>query len=233
MPPTHLLTRLFFTVTIPCVLLLTLAITAIRGQMHHSSDLRILFMPSACSAPCFLGIEPGQTTLTAGVDLLRTNSLVQSVSPVVSESSSPSPSGLYDVEFLQTQVPWHRARVQFLSGIETGIIESILLLKSDIQLSDIVLTFGQSPQFVLDDRFHLGLATYVAFYPQYKMYVQVVVTVCTPNEEIFWNQRQSIVIGIESSSRYAQQSNYYPADAHQSGGGWLQQLHDLTQRDCT
>ena len=59
------------------------------------------------------------------------------------------------------------------------------------------------------------------------MYVQDVVAVCTSSEAGFWNQHQSLLIGIESSAKYTQQIGYYPADAYQLDGGWLQQIHDL------
>ena len=233
MPPTHLLIRFCFRVTLPCVLLLVFVVLLVHGQSSSGSDVGALLMPpTGCSAPCFLGIKLGQATLTSGLDQLRASRWIQSISPVSSEPNSPAPTGLYDVEFVPTVAPVRTAQVRFMTEADTGIIESILLMHTGIPLSDIVLAFGQPTPLLLDDRLHLGLVTYVAFYPQYQMYVQVVLPVCPSGGDPFWNEQHNVLIGVESAQQYAQQRSYYPADAPDAGGRWLQQIHDLKQTDC-
>ena len=229
---TNPLIRFLFRFSTTCILLLAVILLLGHRQIDHASDLRTLLLPLSCSAPCFLGITPGLTTLKEGLDHLRASPLVQSVSPVASETGSPIPSSQYDVEFVRTLVPVRAARVKFLAEAQTDMIEDILLMNTDIQLRDLELTFGQPTQFVLDDRFHLGFVTYVAYYPQYQMYVEVVLSVCTFSPETIWNGRQSLNIGIASAPNYSKQNSYYPADAHQTNGGWLQKLHELKQTDC-
>ncbi len=61
--------------------LLTTAMVAIRVRPYDDPDLTRLLTPEDCSAPCFLGIQPGITTASEAVDLLENHRWVGYVEP--------------------------------------------------------------------------------------------------------------------------------------------------------
>ncbi|MEP7291590.1 MAG: hypothetical protein ABI835_07385 [Chloroflexota bacterium] len=172
-------------------------------------------------------------TLDAGIEQLRVSPHIQSIAPVASELNSPAPAGLYEVEFVPTLISMRTARMQFLTEARSGVIENILLTNTSLQLSDIFLTLGQPASLILDNPSHLGLVTYVGFYPDYQMYVQVVLPICASDDDRFWNVRQNVSVGIASTANYVEQSGYYSTTPLSNGEGWLQQLHNMKRTNCT
>lgn len=47
------------------------ALSLIRAQPFKDDDLRAALMPAGCAQPCFIGLQPGRTTLIEAIDLLR------------------------------------------------------------------------------------------------------------------------------------------------------------------
>jgi hypothetical protein len=224
--------RLVFSFALAGSLLLTGLILLTYRQTSGNANLGTLLRPSTdCVLPCFLDITPGVTTIKDGLELLRANHRVRSISPTLSSSfSSPAPSGLYNIEFDQPSIL--RARMLLVTKAYQDTVDGILLMDTGIQLSDIVLMLGQPTQVVLEDRLHLGRAVYVGFYSQYQVYVQIILPICSLEASAFWSAQHDILIGIESERRYAQQLGFYSEEVQQRDGAWQQHLHAMKQIDC-
>lgn len=225
----HLVTRVLFRFALPVLALLTVAALCVQGQgVTPSAVSTLLLPPSGCAAPCFLGITPGQTTLTAGLEQLRSSPLIQSVSPVSGTPASPAPSGLYTVEFTLAAAPLQTAQMQLVTEARTGIIDRILLTNSGISLNDTTKALGLPATFALDNRLNTGLATYSAFYPQYQVFTQMTLPLCS-NLSAF---QQNVVVGIMSAPNYAEYRSLYPPVSDPNQVDWQQQFLDLESGYC-
>lgn len=58
----------------------------IRAQPYHDHDLRDLLLPDGCPAPCFMGIQPGLTTMREAFSTLENNPGVADISAQVETS---------------------------------------------------------------------------------------------------------------------------------------------------
>lgn len=221
-------------VTLSLILVSTVVILLLPRRKSRDTSLSRLSMPTdGCAESCFLGITLGVSTLDVGLQQLRSNPLVQSISPVQFEPSSPVPHGLYSVEFSATLDPIRTAQLQFVTQSRT--INSVLLTNTGIQLSDIELSLGHPESIMLNEPLHLGFASYVSFYPQYQIYVQTLLTVCSSEDEPFWSfwyQPQDLSIGFASKQTYSELRNAYWLDGDQSADDWRHQLHNIERVDC-
>ncbi len=68
------------------VLLFVGVIAVIRAQPYDDQTIRTILLPSDCTAPCFMGIQPGMTRIREAYELLEMN-------PWVGEMSSHIASG--------------------------------------------------------------------------------------------------------------------------------------------
>ncbi|MEZ4671900.1 MAG: hypothetical protein R3E39_28685 [Anaerolineae bacterium] len=57
--------------TLIVLTMLTAGLLLVRAQPYDGHTVRDLLLPEECIAPCFMGIRPGRTTVTAALDLLR------------------------------------------------------------------------------------------------------------------------------------------------------------------
>ncbi len=62
------------------VLLFAGAIAVIRAQPYDDQTLRTILLPSDCSTPCFMGIQPGTTRMREAYHLLENNPWVGQIS---------------------------------------------------------------------------------------------------------------------------------------------------------
>ena len=122
--------------------------------------------------------------------------------------------------------------MQLVTDAYRDTIDGILLMDSGIQLSDIVSMLGQPTFLVLDNRLHLGRVTYVGFYSQYQLYVQLILPVCSLEDVPFWNTSHDVLIGIVNERRYAQQLGFYPEEVQERDGAWRHHLYAMKQMDC-
>ena len=220
-----LLIRFCFRLLLVGVLHLTTCLLMIRSPHDDDSGLRALLIPPTdCPIPCFMGIQLGVTTLDAAIAALKANSLIQSVT-----NFSP---GQYDLEFVKPFASMRSARMPLLFEAQHGIVERINLYDPGISLSDIVLALGKPAWIILDSTVYQSFVTYAAFYPQYQMYVEADLLVCSLEVSTFWNTGQATSIGIETAQKYARQVSYYPAGAYRTDEGWLQQLRDMKRAHC-
>lgn len=221
-------TRVVFRLVVPGLALLALAVPLTYAQEGPLDN--VVTLAESCKAPCFMGVSLGTMTPEAGVEQLRAHSLIQSVDLVPSNQYDVA-SNQYDVAFTSAaSIP--SARMLLLTEARTGQVEAIHLMKTGLRLADIEQSFGSPERFVLEDRLHLGLATYVAFYPEYQMYVHAVFAVCTPAGSRAADQPHEVVITVASPAKYAEAQDYYPADGQASDIDWAQQLDNLKQIDC-
>src|SRR4051812_32040381 len=74
------MSNLLVKLTFPCVTLLGVILLLFQTPTYTHADLRALILPPTdCSAPCFIGIRPGITTVEAALQVLQVNPLIQSI----------------------------------------------------------------------------------------------------------------------------------------------------------
>lgn len=161
MPVTALLSR----AVLLLVGTLTLAMWAMQERPYDNRGLKaILQTPDGCSAPCFLGIQPGVTTGDEALQLLRqqewvdSNNLTAWTDPMSRMSwiswvwNGKQPEGLVHGGYLD------------YSTYENRLVR-VLIVSSSFNLGDLVLSLGQPAQGVLTTRQH------IATFPQAHLFV--------------------------------------------------------------
>ena len=224
----HQFSRVVLRLVLPVLVLLAFAIPLTYAQEAPLNSL--VASDGSCAAPCLIGVSLQMTTPEAGVEQLRAHPLIQSVE-LVAPTPYDASRNQYDVAFT-ADAPIPSARMMVSTEARTHQIDSIHLLKTGLQLTDIEQNFGMPERFVLEDRLHLGHATYIGFYPEYQMVVQAVFAVCTPAGNRAADQQQELVITIGSPAKYNEAQGYYPADEQGGGIDWAQQLDNLKETDC-
>jgi hypothetical protein len=118
----------------------------IRAQPYDGSALQAFFaLPEDCAAPCFLGIQPGQTTLNEVVRLLRQNAWVEQ------DSFDNPASVIYNVldwRWSETAPQWidrRRSSVVALGARQVALV----VVKTTLTWGDFVLALG------MPDEYHL------------------------------------------------------------------------------
>lgn len=71
------MTRPFLRLSLLLIILFAAALTIIRAQPYDDHQLRELLLPAGCPAPCFMGIQPGVTTVEEAVKILEASEWVE------------------------------------------------------------------------------------------------------------------------------------------------------------
>ncbi len=102
----------------------------IHAQPFDDGGLRTLIMPIDCSAPCFIGIQPGVTTVVEARDLLEKQHLIASwIEPLsLADQSSDDPN------FGLLRWRWSDQRPAVLTGMDASLLYD--------KNSGLVVTFG-------------------------------------------------------------------------------------------
>jgi hypothetical protein len=78
--------RLLFRVSLLLTALLILPVVGIRARPYDDSELRRVFAPlTGCVAPCFLGIQPGVTTVDEAIGILEDHVWVGEIDTATSQ----------------------------------------------------------------------------------------------------------------------------------------------------
>ena len=184
--------RLFIGFIVALVLLFSTAIGLIRAQPYVPEALdHFLTPPSGCRVPCFMGVQPGKTTVQQAVAILRASDDIVDVqvrSPYYARHSinwrwRDAPDQQYEpYSFMVDKgriawphIPW----------------EAWYTLPSDVTLGEVQLVLGK-PERVTATRSndYLERATFVLEYPERGLYLVVRFHPCVINQESFWDMRQ-------------------------------------------
>jgi hypothetical protein len=183
--------RLFAGFIVSLILLFSTAIGLIRAQPYIPDALDLfLTPPPGCKVPCFMGVQPGQTTVEQALAILRANDAITQV-----QVRRPY--------YAQHSVNWrwvndleHYEPYSFV--VEAGRIvwpsipwEAWFTIPHDTTLGDVQLILGE-PARVTATRTndYLERATFVLEYPRRGLYLLIRFHPCIIKQESFWQMRQ-------------------------------------------
>ena len=89
------MTRFLFKLSLPLTFIFIVPLLLIHAQPYDDSELRAFLMPpDGCPAPCFMGIQPGVTTVDEAIAILESHEWVERVF-----ITSYNKVGIYRVEW--------------------------------------------------------------------------------------------------------------------------------------
>lgn len=186
--------------------LASLPVLLIRLQPYDDAQLRALFLPEDCAAPCFLGIQPGVTTATQALDLLREHPWVR--------AGSITRRSRFNVVRIEWQ--WNGSQPGFLRlnpnaiavatilpgfnsdpdlTAEERVITGMVIFTS-IPYGDVHLLLGESSNrgdYVVSRDFINAQIS--AVYPRHKLAILSQIIPCPVSAADFWNEPVLVEIG--------------------------------------
>lgn len=224
-------TRLLLKAIFPLCLLFTIPILLIHARPYNDTELRdFLTPPEGCTAPCFMGIKPGVTTVDEAIEILQAHEWVAEVA-----STAFNRLGMQRIEWRwrgdvspllePDDIPRSGGRlianegvvqyVEFLTRIRTG--EAWLMLGKAQNYTSLLQTGGPIG----------GPKPPNPISAIYSNLVFIAWTDC-PYQRNFWNARIEIIIA--ESSEWLYEVSAYPTIS-----GMVPVTHfvrDLTQDNC-
>ncbi len=132
------MTRFYIRLAVLPVLLFTVVVLLIHIQLYDDHELRQILSPRTCSAPCFLGIRPGVTTVDEALKILKATGWTEQIDQYSSNISikwnDNSPAWLSKNRLFSGTVFW----------IDGGLVTQFIL-ETNLMIGDIQLSLGQPP----------------------------------------------------------------------------------------
>lgn len=205
--------------------LFTMLMLLIHAQPYDDMELRaFLTPPDGCPAPCFMGIQPGLTTLRDTAKHLKSNPNVTEVQVVTYQS--------YELQFASGTAPVQRARVYLMAT--AGLrVERVNLYNTGLPLSRIFLGLGKPARMMVYATIRFNVMTLVAFYPQYDLYALVDLPLCSVEQSFLWNNRRDVSLGIGLWRADEEQPDYYLYALEFQADIWAKMLRDLKRSRCS
>ncbi len=185
------MTRLVIRQALLFIALLTVPVLLIRAQLYDDSPLRALLTPAPdCAPPCFMGLQPGRTTIWEALDLLRNHAWVRTIGDYEFENSK-SPDGTITImlrwEWSGAQPalidPANRGAAWVLDDVLVSVDVDILPRYGDIQL---VLGPPESEQLYTQTAQGGQVYTHYAWYPEPGI-LMIGGSLC-PVDDVNWNR---------------------------------------------
>jgi hypothetical protein len=107
------MSSIIFKITLPMSLVFSAVALLIQMQPHDNPDLRGFLLSQSCEMPCFMGIQPGVTTVEEAVKLLQTSSWVERV------KGDPTTLGISAITWT-----WSENKPAFIRAGSTGLLLS-------------------------------------------------------------------------------------------------------------
>jgi hypothetical protein len=212
------MTRALFSTAALFALAFTTLIVFIHTRPYQDGGLRAFLMPSLdCPPPCWLGIQPGVTTLVESSTLLRKQPSINAVDAI-----SPATAWLrFSIPAVQ------RARVNMWQDAR-GIIGRLDLFETGLSLSDIQLVLGKPARLFLYDTIQYGTSEMTLVYSQYSLYISASIAPCQVRQATFWTDAQdvSVTVGrwLDFEKLYPE---YYLSSIELDPHAWATQLRSL------
>jgi hypothetical protein len=196
-------------------------ILLIHAQPYQDGGLRaFLVPPSDCSAPCWLGIRPGVTTISGSSGILEGSSWIGAFEPI-------SPATAF-VKFSEAISAVKRGRVNLWEGRE-GVVERLALFDTGLSLSDVQLVLGRPERLFLKLTVQHGTSHLVAIYPQYDLTVIAAIDPCAVHQQTFWNEADDLELTVGSWEKYLNdpQPDYYVSSFELDPQRWTTQIRQV------
>ena len=189
------MTRLFLRLVFIPVLLLTSTLLLIRAHPYANNDLHHLLLPEDCSAPCFLGIRPGVTTITETLKLLKQSDWVGEVD----DSTINNQQGFIRWDWSDRKPSWISANTKGKIWVMDQVVNTITIF-SNFRLGETQLVLGLPEGEIVDPtQNRAGTSSlYTAFYNQKGLLLRI----WQPCDVVEPYQRQVIVTYTVQSETY-------------------------------
>ena len=157
------MTRFFLRLLFVPVLLLTSTLLLIRAQPYANHDLHQLLLPEDCSAPCFLGIRPGMTTITQTLKLLKQSDWVGEID----DSTINNSQGFIRWDWSEQKPSWISPNTKGKIWVMDQVVNTITIF-SNFRLGETQLVLGLPEGEIVDPtQNRAGTSSlYTAFYNQ-------------------------------------------------------------------
>ncbi len=144
------------------IILLTAVLLLIRSQPYDDHELRELLLPADCPAPCFMGIQPGVTTVDEAVKLLEASEWVKRY--VLEPFEYRPSSGGIRVEWNDKSPIWLEKDIfgRSIVSIIDNLVSSFQL-DTKLPIGTIQLILGQSTYNSIN--YNSGYLVFSAMYP--------------------------------------------------------------------
>jgi hypothetical protein len=219
------MTNTLLKVALALIITIAIPLLFIHAQAFDDSELRaFLTPPEGCPAPCFMGIRPGETGVRTGGGYLQTNPAIESTRAVSFQ--------FFDVRFAQDAAPMREARLYLLAAPDVTITR-INLFDTGLPLSRFFLALGDPARLVVYKTIRLNVVTFVAFYPDYWLYVLVDLPLCSVDQELMWDKHRDVSMGIGLWREDDEQPDYYLSPTDLNIQSWAKQLRDMKRERCT
>jgi len=220
----HILVHVLVKLLLLCITLFGAVVLLLHMQPYdEDTELRSLVVPSTgCHAPCFMGVELGETTVGAAMFRLKESRRIVPFGASVDHGNA----------VVETFVPGPSGHIPLFLEAQNGVVEAIRLSSILIRLSDVEFILGQPAQRVFNNTTKQGSITYAAFYPWYEMIVVVDLPACSLDMNTFWDAWRYASVEIETAPGYTERADYYLTGAHKSGAGWAKEMLDIKRASC-
>lgn len=199
------MTRFLFKLSLPLTFIFIIPLLLIRAQPYDNSELRaFLTPPDGCPAPCFMGIQPGVTTVEEAIAILEASVWIDEV---LSKPTADTGGRRWWSAWTWSDLQPNSINNSISGSIEfdKGIVSS-LSVYTNLYLGDIQMSFG-SPMFgnLGYDTETEGLIGGFAAYPE-KNLTFVVRASCPING--VWHIKAMVYFIDEVDSGFFHQANY-------------------------
>jgi hypothetical protein len=216
--------HLLLTATACLLLMFSTTMLLIRAQPYQDGGLSAFLLPSDdCSAPCWSGIRPGETTIKASSTLIQNNLQIKSV-----EAISPATAWLH----FSANIPLvKRARVNLWEE-NRGVVGRIEILDTGLSMSDLQLLLGAPTRVFLADSRQDNTSELTVLYPRYDLYVTVTIMRCASSPAHFWQKANNVTISLGRWYDFDQLSPFfYQQSVELDPRRWMTQLR--TRPTCS
>ncbi len=196
------MTRLWCRLAIVYLLFTGAFVLMIQGTAWDGHDLLLALESGTCSAPCFMGIQPGITSGSVAYERLQTHAWVKDVNAVLGQNRDDLFTWRWSGQAPQL------LHTPFLEAgeieVQAGIVRSIKV-RSVIPLGAVWLTFGRPGYgFTRPSKIYLGrVANQMAYYPVKGLLAQSQMEYPS-SPDVFWNTPVDLFImtGITQRGGY-------------------------------
>ena len=187
--------RFYLRLALLPIILLTAVLLVIRSQPYDDYELRQLLLPTNCPAPCFMGIQPGVTTIDEAVKILEASGWVKRIERITNSSGEMDSINWEWNDTASTLLKRNiknQLRPPYSATASPPLVE-ILDIETNIRAGDIYLSFGESynTDSGLPGRTTENVAFVLAQYREHNFFISSQVY-CPVSRERFLNSETTI-----------------------------------------
>jgi hypothetical protein len=142
------MSRFYLRLIVIPLLILTATLLLIRALPYDNHDLRQFLLPEDCTAPCFMGIRPGITTMDEAVAILQANSWVARIEKDAN-GFRDTIDWTWNNRIPKWIIPTSSGRLEPTQNSEKPLVDTITIYRF-LQLGEIYALLGRPDAETLD-----------------------------------------------------------------------------------